>query len=51
MAHIEITGWNAEGESTDGGDDVRDNETVDQAIDRVAAFWGIVEIGDVTIYG
>lgn len=47
MSHVEVTGWNAEGESVEDSDETRDGETPDALLARMVERSGIVEIGDV----
>ncbi len=51
MAQIEITGWDSDGESAEASGSTREGETADQAIDRLAREWDIIEIGDTKVIG
>ena len=48
---IEVTGWNAENESVETSGEIREDETEDEAVQRLCVSWDIVEIGDVRVYG
>lgn len=48
-AYIELNGWDNEDQIVEASDYTRPGETTDEAIDRLARSWGIIEIGDCRI--